>query len=670
LYRLRTFSPLITILLVMVFILSGCLQKTPPQPKTIITGKVETVVDDTKAIAGQALADATVSVINPLTGQVVASGTTDQNGQFSIEVPAGGPYIVQAAKGNIKIMKVVTPAIQEGETRDIDLCDSTSTALALIFQELVRRGYSPSNIDLNAYTNNRYFPDLVNSVNNALLNGNDPTTNQPVNQNVLLVLDGSSGGGGGTGPTSPPVPPPQKYTVTYDTNGGSEAPVDPNSPYYAGETVTVLSDIPTKLNHDFAGWLYNGTVYQGGQTFQMPQENVTLVAQWTEHSKYTVTYDTNGGENPPIDDNEYYVGQAVTVKGKESMTRSYYVFSHWSTTSSGSGTSYNPGDTFNMPSGGITLYARWVAKAVDSISIKTQPRLNYTTGDKLDLSGMVVTLTYNDGSPEDVGFADFGSKGITTDPAHDTELKRSVHNDQPVTVSCNNKTAETDPLSVSRKSIDSVTITGDAAVGKTLTANPAPTGATVTYQWQRSSRGGTYSNIDGATSQTYTLTGNDIGRSIRVQVTGTGDYYGSSTSSSVGPITGQIYIKLDYQHNHRVKIESSYDNDMITNTNAVDLRSRSNSWTDFGGSKLQVRIPQSSGWDDDIARITLTPNASQDTITISGRKKSGSVPSTTITIQVRDGRYPNYVPSKSFTVVVSGSSGSGDLTIGTITTPD
>jgi len=250
LYRLRTFSPLITILLVMVFILSGCLQKTPPQPKTIITGKVETVVDDTKAIAGQALADATVSVINPLTGQVVASGTTDQNGQFSIEVPAGGPYIVQAAKGNIKIMKVVTPAIQEGETRDIDLCDSTSTALALIFQELVRRGYSPSNIDLNAYTNNRYFPDLVNSVNNALLNGNDPTTNQPVNQNVLLVLDGSSGGG-----DTRPIPTPKpKFTVTYHPNGGENPPIG-YTRYYAGQLVRVKDQgSMTKANHTFIGW--------------------------------------------------------------------------------------------------------------------------------------------------------------------------------------------------------------------------------------------------------------------------------------------------------------------------------------------------------------------------------------------------------------------------------
>lgn len=64
----------------------------------------------------------------------------------------------------------------------------------------------------------------------------------------------------------------------------------------------------------------------------------------------------------------------------------------------------------------------------------------------------------------------------------------------------------------------STTISGDVVYGKTLTADY--TGAeTVIYQWYRDN-----SIISGATSREYTLTGSDIGKIIKVVVTGTGNY--------------------------------------------------------------------------------------------------------------------------------------------------
>ena len=60
-------------------------------------------------------------------------------------------------------------------------------------------------------------------------------------------------------------------------------------------------------------------------------------------------------------------------------------------------------------------------------------------------------------------------------------------------------------------------------MGETLTAGAlTPSGATVTYQWQSSDTvGGTYSNISGATSATYTLAEAERGKFIKVQATGT-----------------------------------------------------------------------------------------------------------------------------------------------------
>lgn len=89
-------------------------------------------------------------------------------------------------------------------------------------------------------------------------------------------------------------------------------------------------------------------------------------------------------------------------------------------------------------------------KAVTSLEVLTQPtKLSYTEGESLDLTGMVVTLTYNDTSTEDVGLADFVTKGVTTSLANATVMSVATHNGQVVTVSCNGHSASTNSLTVS-----------------------------------------------------------------------------------------------------------------------------------------------------------------------------------------------------------------------------
>lgn len=84
-----------------------------------------------------------------------------------------------------------------------------------------------------------------------------------------------------------------------------------------------------------------------------------------------------------------------------------------------------------------------------------------------------------------------------------------------------------------------VNITGKPAVRLTLTANPTPSHAIVTYQWQRGDTAdGLYSNI-GTNTNTYTLTSEDEGKYIKVGITGSGIYTGSRLSNAVGPVTAQ-----------------------------------------------------------------------------------------------------------------------------------
>jgi hypothetical protein len=126
------------------------------------------------------------------------------------------------------------------------------------------------------------------------------------------------------------------YTITYNKNKilASDPPTDPNSPYLENSVVSVLGkgDMTINinpLNEVFVNWNTNsdatGTTYVQGNTFTI-KSNTTLYAQWG----FTITYDANGGSNPPIDTNSPYIsGSIANVLGKESMTNGTKTFLYW-----------------------------------------------------------------------------------------------------------------------------------------------------------------------------------------------------------------------------------------------------------------------------------------------------------------------------------------------------
>nr|WP_321351256.1 hypothetical protein [uncultured Methanoregula sp.] len=83
-------------------------------------------------------------------------------------------------------------------------------------------------------------------------------------------------------------------------------------------------------------------------------------------------------------------------------------------------------------------------------------------------------------------------------------------------------------------------ISGTPRVGEVLVAGALTPGtATASYQWSRSTEsGGTYTDITGATTSTYTPVAGDIGYYLKVTATGTGSYSGTVTSdATTGPVT-------------------------------------------------------------------------------------------------------------------------------------
>ena len=147
----------------------------------------------------------------------------------------------------------------------------------------------------------------------------------------------------------------QRYTITYNANGGSNAP---GSQYKAhGTSVTLSSTKPTRSGYEFLGWSTSSNAtsatYDPGDTFSN-EGNTTLYAVWEK--QVTLSYNANGGSGS-MSSQTCAVGEKLTVKSNSFSHSGYYYFNYWSTSSSG-GTRYDPGDTITMNSD-VTLYARW-----------------------------------------------------------------------------------------------------------------------------------------------------------------------------------------------------------------------------------------------------------------------------------------------------------------------
>ncbi len=123
-----------------------------------------------------------------------------------------------------------------------------------------------------------------------------------------------------------------KYTITFDTNGGSE--IAPITQDYGTEITA--PDNPTRKGYTFKGW--DKEIPE-----TMPAENITVKAQW-EINQYTITFDTNGGsEIAPITQN---YGTEITAP--DNPTRKGYTFKGW-----------DKEIPETMPAENITVKAQW-----------------------------------------------------------------------------------------------------------------------------------------------------------------------------------------------------------------------------------------------------------------------------------------------------------------------
>ena len=123
-----------------------------------------------------------------------------------------------------------------------------------------------------------------------------------------------------------------QYTITFDTNGGSE--IAPITQDY-GTEITAPAD-PTRKGYTFKGW-------DKEIPKTMPAENMTITAQW-EINQYTIIFDTNGGSEIAPITQDY--GTEITAP--DNPTRKGYTFKGW-----------DKEIPKTMPAENITITARW-----------------------------------------------------------------------------------------------------------------------------------------------------------------------------------------------------------------------------------------------------------------------------------------------------------------------
>ena len=82
--------------------------------------------------------------------------------------------------------------------------------------------------------------------------------------------------------------PPVLYDVTFA--GGADVTGSMAGLEAVGDSVLTLPESNfTRTHYQFTGWLYNGKVYQPGDSFTMPARNVTFTAQWQRTYGITIT---------------------------------------------------------------------------------------------------------------------------------------------------------------------------------------------------------------------------------------------------------------------------------------------------------------------------------------------------------------------------------------------
>ena len=204
------------------------------------------------------------------------------------------------------------------------------------------RGYSSYNVDENS----QRVRVSVSAVGEVLGSTSQYSSTCNISGawqvSATLKVDGVSrslGSYSGSGSRSHSVSSSAPYYI--DRDGGAENHYD-ISKSTSAKTVTLVMTYK----------LWGSTTYTGSINISVPAK-----------TKYTITYNANGGTSGSITSQSYYYGDSFTVSSSATPTRDGYTFLGWSVSSSATSATYIPGSTYSNLNSSATWYAVWEASA-------------------------------------------------------------------------------------------------------------------------------------------------------------------------------------------------------------------------------------------------------------------------------------------------------------------
>lgn len=262
---LRNLSFLLVVSFLVFLLSSGCLLSPVSGERAILRGSAA-VPASFRAMTNP-LSGATVEIIDPETGDVIATTTTDENGNYEVEVPPGGPYLVRIQSGEMVLLDV-SPSIEPGRTYNLGTADASSTAVALVFMVRVGNGENPASINLEEIAGQEGIENLTSAIEAALLAGSNPLTSSEVLEELegLLPPEGNSN-----------LPSSENANATITTGDG-----------YGTITITIQRSRLIPQEADSILFIIRDATRKIVQTVELPEGKTTLS---TSFSVPVSTYD-------------------------------------------------------------------------------------------------------------------------------------------------------------------------------------------------------------------------------------------------------------------------------------------------------------------------------------------------------------------------------------------